>query len=264
MKEYKPGITVITPTANRPEALDRCWKYVVRQTLKPDQWIVSDASSEYNSTWHTIYEPCKELYNIKLNYLTRPFSSSKAKSFTGNVLNLIAHVEYEHIIVMEDDDYYAPTYIEELMKQWSYYPSASIIGWGNTLYYNIHHRKYRIQGNEDRASFCETAFKSNLIVKLKKACEVKRDSAFVDRRLWHFAYENASNHHPRILTRSEPFSRLSAGIKGMPGLAGIGIGHRPGSGYHVDTVNWKMLKKFIGEEDAQYYINLHKEGKTVG
>ena len=49
--------------------------------------------------------------------------------------------------------------------------------------------------------------------------------------------------------------RYCVGIKGMPGRAGIGIGHRPGSSYCSDPY-WRKLVEFIGQEDAQYYIDL--------
>jgi hypothetical protein len=41
------------------------------------------------------------------------------------------------------------------------------------------------------------------------------------------------------------------GLKGLPGMKGIGIGHRPGAGWHPDPAG-KKLREWIGEA-ADYY-----------
>jgi len=229
---YKPGITVITPTGYRAEALERCAFYISRQTIQPNEWVICDDGPDNSPP---ISHPSI--------YLKRPSTDNKAKSFTGNVLNCLAHVSYDHVFIFEDDDWYHPRYIEHYME---HFKDVLLLGEKKAFYYNVKLRKYRVNGNTDRASFCQTAFKSSFICKVMKLCEKKRDSAFVDARIWKYARENGIPN--RLLD-----TRLCIGIKGMPGRKGIGIGHRPGGSFTSDR-NWEVLKHRIGE-DAQYYID---------
>lgn len=233
-KEYKSGISIITPTGYRAQALERCAYYISRQTIQPNEWIICDDGPD---NFPPIGHPSI--------YLKRPLTENKAKSFTGNVLNCLAHVNYHHVFIFEDDDWYSPHYIEHYMKN---FPGNSLIGEAKAVYYNIKERKYRVNGNTNRASFCQTAFTSNFICKVKKLAELKRESAFLDARIWNYAREN--NVRFKLLD-----TRFCIGIKGLPGRKGIGIGHRPGGSFHKDR-DWEILKRRIGEDDAQYYIDL--------
>jgi hypothetical protein len=127
-----------------------------------------------------------------------------------------------------------------------------IIGEINAVYFNIAQRRYKINGNSKHASLCQTAFKSNILCKFKKACELKRDSAFVDQRLWKMAREK----HWRWNLYED--KRLCVGIKGMPSERnGIGIGHRRFKG--KNDPKFTILDKLIGEDDTNYYRKIYKE-----
>lgn len=234
MDKYLEGITIITPTGNRQTAISRCEYYMSRQTVQPDQWVISDDGD--NTTNYTL--PYQEVY-------TRPFHPDKAKSFTGNLLNCLSHIKYNKILVIEDDDWYHPTYIEKMMRRLS---SCDLAGQPNTIYYNVAKQLWRQNQNTNRASLCETVFRSKLLPTIEKLCQ-QRKSAFVDSRIWN------------LEVRKRLFSdeRLCIGLKGMPGRKGIGVGHRPGPSYKKDP-NWHKLIDLIGPEDADYYINLKRKG----
>ena len=241
MAEYKEGITLITPTGDRQLAFERCEYYINRQTVKPDQWIISDDSKDSSS------EPILSfIFSLRQEIYTRPFSTNKAKSFTGNLLNCLSHVKYDKILVIEDDDWYHPRYIEQSLIR---IRDFDLIGQPYAMYYNVAKQTWRMQMNDKRASFCETVFRSNCIPIIQEACAV-RNSAFVDSRLWR---------HPT--PRSCLFSdeRLCVGLKGLPGRSGIGIGHRCKTYKH--DPKWKKLKELIGKEDAQFYIDLKEKYK---
>lgn len=236
-------ITVITPTGDRHVALERLKYYVERQTIKPDHWIISDDGKEL---------PATDFLNQLapwVKYCKRVPGTNKAKSFTGNLLNCIANIpsSTKYIIIMEDDDWYHETYIEETIKRFRN-DTYKLVGQPKTIYYQVNRWAYRINGNKDRASLCETSMHIDVLPKLKKMCEVKRDSAFVDARLWKYARENKI---PNFLYEDK---RLVIGIKGMPGRKGIGVGHRSKT-YRRDPYG-EYLEKLIGKEDAAYYKRL--------
>jgi hypothetical protein len=128
-----------------------------------------------------------------------------------------------------------------------------IVGEAKAKYYNIKHKCYKICGNVNTASLCQTAFRSDLLTTFYTCC-LKRDSSFIDSRLW-----NKSTLGKKCVFQDG--RALCVGIKGMPGRNGIGMGHRMGGKkkhytMQVDST-WQILKKWIGESDAQFYIDLY-------
>ena len=233
-------ITVFTPTGDRPLALERCKFYLERQTIKPDQWvIVDDGAKKSARNFET---------SFTIDLIERDPCKDQTKSFTGNLIAGIEKIKGDIVIIFEDDDWYHPQYIEKTLDR---IREVSICGQPMAVYYNIKQRRYRINNNDWRASFCETAFRSELLPKLKNLC-YPRNSAFVDSRLWAHCRGNG------IPYRLCQDGRFCIGIKGMPGRQGIGIGHRPGPSYKPDY-KWKRLIQFIGKEDTLFYMNVYKK-----
>ena len=238
-KKYEDGgITIITPTGDRPEGLRRCKFYIERQTTnKPIQWIIADDSE--------IKIPYEELVlsrnGSETSHIGRKYPGDKTKSFRGNLLNCLSLIKYTRILVFEDDDWYSPEYCKIYYDALT---SNQLFGEGPARYYNVRTRRYRILGNAKRASFCQTALRSEIIDKLYVSCQ--RNSAFVDARLWNkdckkFVSQAACH---------------CVGIKGIPGRLGIGMGHRCKS-FTLDK-EWKILEKWIGIDDAAYYRQFAK------
>ena len=208
MVELPDGTTVLTPTGDRGVALERCLYYLERQTVKPDQWLVVDDGSVKTAS--------KLETKLPIQIINRTFDKKKANSFITNIREAIPYIKFNNIIIFEDDDWYHPTYIDRTLQRLR---EVAICGQPNAVYYNIKFRRYRINGNTWRASFCETAFKSRLLPKLKKLCR-PGSSAFLDSRLWQHCVKN------KLPFRLYQDARLCIGIKGLPGRTGIGIGHR--------------------------------------
>jgi len=227
-------VAVITLTRDRPLAFGRCEFYLKRQTQLPDYWIIADSGKVKCQLYDILFE---------VKVIDKEPHKDKAKDFTGNLLNAISQVpdDVEYIIIFEDDDWYHPTYIETCVARLQTY---DLIGIPYAIYYNVKYRSYRKNENENRASFCETAFNKSVLGVLKHCCEAKRDSAFVDSRLW----------SSKKFTGAKALfadKRLVVGIKGLPGFNGIGIGHRA-PGYRKDP-DFNYLRKLIGKEDSLWY-----------
>ena len=60
----------------------------------------------------------------------------------------LSRIEGDYILILEDDDYYAPTYIEEMVKLLS---QADIVGEVNAKYYNLKIPGFRQMGNTHHA-----------------------------------------------------------------------------------------------------------------
>ncbi len=237
-KYTEGGISIITPTGDRKEGLLRCKYYIERQTTdKPIQWIIADDSEEPT--------PFDELNlsrsESETTYIKRKYPGDKSKSFRNNVLDCLQLIKYTKILIFEDDDWYHPEYCK------TYYDGLStnqLYGEGPARYYNVRTKRFRILGNTKRASFCQTALRSEILDKLYVSCQ--RDSAFVDARLW-------NKNCKKFIHQGKCHC---IGIKGMPGRLGIGMGHRCKS-FTLDR-EWKTLEKWIGAEDAEYYKQFAK------
>lgn len=229
-------IAILTPTGEREFCLNRCKYYIERQSHLPDYWIISDNGK---------IKTAKNVSSDKVNTIhgEHPGHSNIGKSFTGNILNILSMIpdDVEYCIVFEDDDWYHPSYIENTLDRLT---NFDLVGMPYALYYNVRTRSYRKNNNEKRASLCETAFHVSVCEALAKCCHVKRESAFVDARLWEGKIFKGSKH----LFADK---RLVVGMKGLPGRKGVGIGHRAPN-YKKD-LDFSYLRSIIGKEDALWY-----------
>jgi cellulose synthase/poly-beta-1,6-N-acetylglucosamine synthase-like glycosyltransferase len=236
-KSYESGVSIITPSGERHDAIQRTRYYIERQTFNgPIQWIISDDSNKH----YEITKPSNVTY---FDHKKRTYPGNKSDSFRGNVICALPLVKFDKVLIFEDDDWYHPDYIKTYVN---YLFNYQLVGEAPAKYYNVKTRNCRTLGNNKRASFCQTGLRSNILDKLFVSCQ--KDSAFVDARLWN---KDCS----KFISQADRFHCV--GIKGMPGRAGIGIGHRM-KGSSNDP-NLSTLTKWIGADDAQYYAKFFQK-----
>jgi glycosyltransferase involved in cell wall biosynthesis len=223
-------VTAITPTADRPLGLALCEKFMARQTLRPDEWIVADGGSN----------PAPITMRQMHLYDPRP---AGAENFAHNLLNALACASGEAIVFIEDDDWYAPDHIERTVAALQR-PGALLSGDDSQRYYNVAHRCWRTFQNVG-ASMCQTGMRRAAIEIMRSVIMqcLQRRSYGIDTNLW----------------RAVPTSRwaltgafTALGIKGLPGQAGLGIGHRPAGNKWNRDPDLIELRRLIGT-DAWLY-----------
>jgi hypothetical protein len=229
-KQYKKGVTLITPSSERHFAIARCEEYIKRQTYKgPLQWIVAeDSKKPYDLT-------CGQVH------IKRTSGSDKVTSFLGNIKAILPEIEYDNVLIIEDDDWYSPEYIslyKHRLERWH------LVGEGPARYYNVKEKCFRFCQNDSRASFCQTGLRATSLDKLYAS--IQKHNAFVDARLW-------DKKLPKFVFQGDTHC---IGIKGMPGKKGIGIGHRPTKANFIADPDFKELEKWIGKEDTDWYRGL--------
>jgi len=227
------GITLITPTGDRYETFMFCEMWMGRQTVKPNQWIVIDDGIT-RDTRCTLGQDYKKRERL---------AGEPPHTLHLNLLVALPLIKYNHIMVIEDDDYYAANYIEQ-MNNWLAH--NHIVGQGEAIYYNIQNQTYRHMHNRNHASLCQTGFTSINIEKLKQACELtgKGNSTGIDILFW----RNAAG--KKYLEFAE--KKMLIGLKGLPGRRGFGCGH---SFLPVQDVEFQKLRELLGD-DAQLYIDM--------
>jgi hypothetical protein len=221
-------LTVITPTRDRPEAFALLERWVARQTLQPDQWIVvNDGPVPYE------YHACQDA----VQRATKP---GELHSLCSNLLTAIPLVKGDRIAILEDDDWLGPDYLNRLDGALI---EAELAGSAPALYYNVAHRRFHVNRNAGHCSLGQTGLRVSLLPTLRRIC--RRGNPYIDLRLWH------SHGGSRLVI---PSAGLHVSMKGMPGTKGIGKGHA--RRYGRPDPDGAVLLSWIGQ-DAQEYEPFH-------
>lgn len=231
-------ITALTCACSRPEAWALCESYMKRQTIQPIQWLVlDDDNPKSECTLGQDYHYWPDL---------KGRGSMTKKIRRALELNLI---KGDAIAFIENDDYYAPKYIERL-SEWL--QGFDLVGEGRAVYYNVQYRFWFDHGNLQHSSLCGTAIKRSLFHVLNRSCNT--DDPFVDWRVW-----RAANVRKRVYDPVKQGERLVIGIKGMPGKAGYGTGHKiKDISPNVIDKDLSKLTSLIGDDAKAYekfYVN---------
>lgn len=233
-------ISLLTPTADQPIGFAQCEVYMRRQTVwgqLPLQWIVVDDGLT------PILPTCGQTYIRRM----RAPQESGAASLCRNLLAGLPAVEGDVLCVIEHDDWYSPRHVEQLLAQLAD-PQALIAGDAQQRYYNVARRLWRIYANRG-SCLCQTGLKRKVLSHLTRAAQrcLAHDSYGVDATLW--------GSLPTETWRLDPSSTV-VGIKGLPGRAGLGVGHRPHGPEWKPDPACKQLRAWVGS-DAAFYADFY-------
>lgn len=222
------NVTLITPTADRPAAWPLIERWMAAQTVRPTQWVVAD-DGEHPAP-----------LTMGQTHIRRPRTHTGGASLAHNILAAIPHVTGDAVLIVEDDDYYRSGHIEvcteELRKN-----AAAGCRWLN--YYNLQAGGWRRIKNAC-AALCNTALRAEALPLLDEAANDALDQGIyhVDRLFWQRV--GYAGLHDR---------ETVVGIKGLPGMPGIGIGHKQDAKWNRDR--GAKLREWLGD-DARCYEGL--------
>lgn len=213
-------VTVVTLTGGRPEAFALCERWMRRQDYS--RWVVVD--------------DCEPITGSALpDVWVRPRPVWDGENTVHrNLLAALPHLK-GRVVVVEDDDYYPPGYVQRMARELDKSP---LVGMIPAPCYSVHYG-YMEYGNEEHASLAQTAFREELIPRLKQICEA---GEFVDMALWKTG--------GRLIPNDGFLS-----IKGLPGRPGYMQQHRK-----LDPrFRAKELHSLIGSDSEHYkrFLNHH-------
>lgn len=224
-------LTIITPTGTRPEAFANCEAMMMAQTFTgPVRWIVIDDGTEptplgeIKPGWERIVLRPQPFWSEGQNTQGRNLkvgiaAAREAAQRTGEELRLT---------VVEDDDAYLPEWLERLSMEMNV---AQLVGEGDAIYYNVRFARWKNLGNRRHASLRCSGLRGAAIDALERVLETPH--RYYDLRLWR------SFDDTHVF-----FSRLTIGIKAMPGRAGIADGHDGLHGHH--DPDGSQLRRLVG------------------
>lgn len=229
-------VAALTCTGGRPEAWALCCEWMYRQTVQPTQWIVVD--------------DCDPAQPMPAGVeAVRPVPRWDGRHSTLQ-RNLLAGFDCvapwaEAVLFIEDDDWYGPHYVEDMIRRLEEMPHAPMIGEARCRYYHVGARRYVELGNCGHSSLFQTALRTRHLVAARRIISSGGATSFIDIPLW------------RDLGGAiQPRRGHSVGIKGLPGRGGLGNGHR--NACRVPDPGLDVLRAWIGA-DAGRYAQFGKE-----
>ena len=218
-------ITLIPPTGGRPDGRALADRWMQEQTGQDFKGVVLDDCDPETP------KPERADQIIRPNWRWQEGDNTQHAS----MLALLEQAG-DKVIIVEDDDYYSPEYIELMADALTRH---DLVGECNALYYHVGMRHWRDMNNQHHASLCSTAVKGAARQQLVNVC--KQGHRMIDITLW------------RSLPGKLFNSRFSVGIKGLPGRGGIGVGHRLRGG--VPDPSLYKLNETIGKQHARAYAS---------
>jgi hypothetical protein len=203
------------------------------QTVKPDQWIVVDDGKI----------PLTPTYAMQ--YVRRePRPEDPNNTMVLNMRTALPLITGDKVLIIEDDEYYAPGYVAALSSQLDQHEVAGI---GMSRYYHLPSGGNFIIGNMHHASLAQTGFRKSFIPRVRKILDM--DKSYVDFYIWDQARQMNTG---GIFT--DAANPLYVGMKGLPGRAGIGRGHDPRI-YRFQDPDRKVIRQWA-PRDYQVYLDV--------
>lgn len=227
-------IVLLTPTRGRPDAFGLLRRWVASQTLAPAAWVV--ASDGPADGYDLSPVPLDAGGELPIRFVPTPvpaLGGGPKQSLSHNVRAAVAGVRAigaddpaHAVLVLEDDDYYAPGYVAALAPL---VLAHGLAGSPRSRWYNVARRRWRVvepgpgRGAAPYACLCQSGVRGDRVGEL--ALAAGRDVA-VDHRLWH----GGPSRTPRGVL-DPALAELHIGIKGLPvGTPGYSSDHHANAG----------------------------------
>jgi hypothetical protein len=239
-------LSLVTTTRSRPVSFGLVEGWIARQTYKePYQWlVVNDGPKPYEYTMGQEVVARKPRRRMK----TASGKWVDEISVVANWLEAIPKIRGDKVIVVEDDDWLHPTYLETMDRALD---EVDVAGISFDLYFKVQSRKYRRMGNAYHASLAATAFRSSVLPVVERCCRVlcaQNNSVFVDMYLWAEAEPMHGLRTRLIQNKASDGRAYHVGLKQMPGAPGLGGGH---SDDGAPDPQMAMLVEWMGQQDAR-------------
>jgi hypothetical protein len=205
---------IIPDRSDRPQFLEHCRKMLQRQTVQISH--------------------C-ELVNFSATS-DKPDITQRYRIGYENVCKLVPNVDV--IFFIENDDYYAPDYIEKMLLAWVQNDKPDLFGTSYTYYYHICLNAYFKMTHPERASAMNTMIKPYLKINWPADNEV-----YTDLHLW--LYDHVLSGTKKTWTPEIP---ISIGIKHGVGLCG--------GRHHNDRLGRYKMAGGWGNESASGHEDL--------
>jgi len=215
-------IGTVTPTlGNRPKFLNFLKSRLERQTRKSD-------------------------YSVFIDYQNTSGAVDIKERFVKGISECFAN-GCDLVLMIEDDDYYPLTYIEEMTAAWARLGKPNLFGVKTTTYYHIESNRFVNMAPSHCSAFCSALAKgANYNVG-------ENGSPYYDIALW------KANKGVQVDINHPPL-----GIKHGQGVCG-GVGHNPNARLYGNNIDKELLllKQRVDAEAFGFYNQITKSDTTA-
>lgn len=210
---------IIPDRGDRPEFRRQCGEMLIDQTInKTNEHKIFFRFIDFKAE----DESCDITKRYRIGY----------NAFRDSKVDVIA--------LWENDDFYAPDYLETMINYWISNGKPDILGLNHTIYYHIKLFRYYTMNHLTRSSAMNTLIKPDLDFPWCPDHE-----AFTDVHLWHTLGKNA------VIVKPE--KTICMGIKHGVGLCG-GRSHVDRfDRYTNDDSSKEYLMSVVGKENFDFY-----------
>lgn len=227
MSSIKVGV-IIPDRGDRPELLRNCISMMDNQTMK----------------WHLRHgigmESTSEECDITKRYRKGYEYISAIKSWMFQV---------DVIAFIENDDYYAPDYLETMVWEWHKAGRPDLFGTNSTIYYHLKLKKKFTMLHGERASAMNTLIKPGLDIVWPED-----NDPFTDQWLWMHPEHKIKN---QVLIG--PDRVISIGMKHGIGKLGAGSHIDDLHRYTEDDSEMEWLKRHTDQNSFNFYKEYSKK-----
>lgn len=228
--EKQKRIGIIVPDRNdRPEFLENCLRMIKNQILNNVDIFIKVVD----------YQPINNECDITPRY---KFGYNFFKNFTINGFDL------DCILLMENDDYYSPNYIQTMIDEWINHGEPDIFGTNYTYYYHIVLLKFKQLIHYRRSSAMNTLIKPNLNIVWPKD-----NDPYTDLHLW--KQLNGITFEPKNI--------ISIGIKHNVGKTGGQYHSTKLDRYIENDKEMLFLNKHMDNESLKFYKSIHEKIQSI-
>lgn len=209
---FPNGLSLITCTGDRPEALKLLNKWMNRQIYQgePIQWIVIDDGKTPS------VPPRRDGWDVEYVRRVAP-KDETGNTILANMREAFDRVAYRQVLIIEDDDWYGPEYLQTMV---GWLENADLVGEAGAKYYHLRTGPgYQHWTPENKAwfkthcSLTRTGFNEPVFDLFRKL--IQGNNHLLDNPLWE-QWGGSKYQHP-----ANEDSHLHVAIKGVPGREGV-------------------------------------------
>lgn len=241
-KRERELLSIVTPTYNRAELLERCYRSLVEQTCYDFEWIIVDDGSKDN-TKEVVQSFIERNNTFPITYV---WKENGGKHTALNASHLYIHGEY--ILILDSDDRLTPDAVETVLEEWGTYKKNTEIG---ILTF------YRQNDKGEIFAYSSSERKIVDIVRHKRVCVHSSDCCEVIRTELFKKYPFPVFENERFLAETALWNRVALECKCLYPGKGIYIGEYLEGGLS-DSGRMMRLKNPLGGMYTSH-LRMHKK-----
>lgn len=216
-------LSLFTPTGGRPKHFALCENWISRQTFKNFDWFVAD------DTPNPVTLTCGQ---VACN------ARYEGCSLGWNLLHCFMQCSKFPIAIIEDDVWYAPTYLETVNRILNNEPLVALHGFCPQFVYNIEFQKYIIiSGRPALSEIFLGEGARRAFTRIIRTCHTNIDAAL-------FADQSLKKNKHAVQTP------LAVSLKGFGQKRTLGSFHNDDNIMKQDS-DYSQLRLWVGEQDFE-------------